>query len=353
MASEPDAEAVAERVFNAALGTMDVLAIHLGDRLGWYNALASDGPASSTELAERTGTSERYAREWLEQQAITGLLTANDDGDARRFTLPAGAAEVLTDSTSLNYLAPLARMIAGAAVQLPALQAAYREGTGVGWSEFGEDARESQADMNRPWFEHELAGALRQAPDLVARLQREGASVADIGCGAGWSTIALARTFPTAQITGFDIDQASIELANSNASSVDSTARFQVVDAAGMPEQQFDVVFAFECIHDLPYPVDVLAAARRSLHSGGTVVVMDEAVAEAFAPPGDEVERLMYGFSLLICLPDGMAHPDSAGTGTVMRPATLRRYAADAGFSDVRILPIEGFGFFRFYELVP
>ena len=112
-------------------------------------------------------------------------------------------------------------------------------------------------------------------------------------------------------------------------------------------------MFAFECIHDMPYPVEVLSAARRSLRQGGSVVVMDEAVADAFTPPGDEVERLMYGFSLLVCLPDGMSHPDSAGTGTVMRPETLRRYALDAGFSDVRVLPVEGFGFFRFYELLP
>lgn len=353
MKAEPDAEAVAGRIFNAALSTMDVLAVYLGDRLGWYRSLADDGPASPDELAQRTGTSERYAREWLEQQATTGLLIAHDDDGTRRFTLPAGAAEVLTDTSSLNYLAPLARMIAGAAVQLPALQAAYRAGAGVGWSEFGADARESQADMNRPWFERELVNALRQAPDLFARLEGDGSSIADIGCGAGWSTIALAKAFPTARVTGFDIDAASIELARRNASSLDSAAQFHLVDAAGLPEQQSDVVFAFECIHDMPYPVDVLAAARRSLRAGGTVVVMDEAVAEAFAPPGDEVERLMYGFSLLICLPDGMAHPNSAGTGTVMRPATLRRYAADAGFSDVRILPVEGFGFFRFYELVP
>lgn len=352
MKPEPDAEAVADRIFNAALSTMDVLAIYLGDRLGWYRSLASDGPASPAELAQRTGTSERYAREWLEQQATTGLLAAHDDG-TNRFTLPAGAAEVLTDTSSLNYLAPLARMIAGAAVQLPALQAAYRAGSGVGWSEFGADALESQADMNRPWFERELANALRQAPDLFARLEGERASIADIGCGAGWSTIALARALPTATITGFDIDAASVELARSNASSVNSSAQFQVIDAAGLPERQFDTVFAFECIHDMPYPVDVLAAARRSLRAGGAVVVMDEAVGEAFAPPGDEVERLMYGFSLLICLPDGLAHPHSVGTGTVMRPATLRRYAVDAGFADVRILPIEDFGFFRFYELVP
>ncbi|WP_323959257.1 methyltransferase domain-containing protein [Arthrobacter sp. JZ12] len=352
MASESTAEAVAERVFSAALGAMEILAIHLGDRLGWYRCLAGEGPSSSSELAQRTGTSERYAREWLEQQAVTGYLTADDDGGTRRFSLPAGAAEVLTDENSLNYLAPLARMIAGAAVQLPALHRAYRNGTGVSWQEFGDDARQAQADMNRPWFEHELENALRQAPDLVARLEKGGATIADIGCGAGWSTIALGRAFPDASVSGFDIDAESVDLARANAAGAGNGVEFQHIDASGLPEGQFDVVFAFECIHDMPYPVEVLSAARRSLRAGGTVVVMDEAVAEIFDPPGDEVERLMYGFSLLICLPDGMSHPDSAGTGTVMRPATLRKYAAEAGFSDARTLPIHDFGFFRFYELV-
>ncbi|GAB3549654.1 class I SAM-dependent methyltransferase [Arthrobacter tumbae] len=365
MAPEQDAEAVAERIFNAALGTIDILSIHLGDRLGWYRSLASEGPASSAELAQRTGTSERYAREWLEQQAVTGLLTALDDdndkgndkdddgGGTCRFSLPPGTAEVLTDTESLNYLAPLARMLAGAAVQLPALQEAYRAGTGVGWSEFGDDARVAQADMNRPWFERELGNALNQAPELVSRLERAGTMIGDIGCGAGWSTIALARMYPAAAVTGFDIDAESIDLARANATESGSTVEFQHIDAAGLPSDRFDAVFAFECIHDLPYPVEVLTAARQSLREGGSVVVMDEAVADAFAAPGDEVERLMYGYSLLICLPDGMAHPKSAGTGTVMRPVTLRKYALEAGFHDIRTLPIEGFGFFRFYELVP
>lgn len=353
MDPEPDADAVAERILNAALGTIDILAIHLGDRLGWYRSLAEDGPASPADLAQRTETSERYAREWLEQQAITGLLTSSDDdGGTRRFRLPPAVAEVLTDRNSLSYLAPLARMLAGAAVQLPALQNAYRNGAGVSWQEFGDDARESQADMNRPWFERELSNALRQAPGVMSRLQVPQASIADIGCGAGWSTIALGRAFPAAKVIGFDIDAESIDLARANAGT-GSVVEFQHIDAAGLPEEQFDAVFAFECIHDMPYPVDVLSAARRSLRPGGSVIVMDEAVAEFFIPPGDEVERLMYGFSLLVCLPDGMSHPDSAATGTVMRPETLRRYAGAAGFSGVRVLPIEGFGFFRFYELTP
>jgi hypothetical protein len=122
-------------------------------------------------------------------------------------------------------------------------------------------------------------------------------------------------------------------------------------DAAGLAEGGFDAAFAFECIHDMPQPVEVLAAMRRAVASGGPVVVMDEAVGDAFTAPGDEVERLMYGFSLFICLPDGMAHPSSVGTGTVMRPETLRRYAVEAGFAGVDTLPIEDFGFWRFYRL--
>jgi SAM-dependent methyltransferase len=118
-----------------------------------------------------------------------------------------------------------------------------------------------------------------------------------------------------------------------------------------MPEGQFDVAFAFECVHDMPRPVEVLAAARRALAPGGFMVVMDEAVAEEFAPPGDELERVMYGFSLFVCLPDGMSGADSVGTGTVMRPSTLRRYAEDAGFTGFEVLPIEDFGFWRFYRL--
>lgn len=353
MNEEPDAEAVAERVLAAALGMMDVLSIYLGDRLGWYRSLAAEGPATSSELAARTGSSERYAREWLQQQATTGLLTVDDDGETTRFRLPPGAAEVLTNENSLNYLAPLARMLAGAAVQLPALQDAYRAGAGVSWEDFGNEVRESQSDMNRPWFEHELGKALNQVPELVARLQEPGVEIADIGSGGGWSTIALAKVFPTARVTGFDIDAASVDLARANAAYAGSAVEFQHLDAAGLPADQFDAVFAFECLHDMPYPQDVLSGVRKSLKQGGTAVVMDESVAETFDPPGTEVERLMYGFSLLICLPDGMSHPNSAGTGTVMRPEILRRYASAAGFAKFRILPIQDFGFFRFYELAP
>lgn len=345
-----DADTFAEHLFGAANHTLEIMSAYIGDRLGWYRALAEHS-ATPEELAVRTDTHPRYAREWLEQQAVIGWLEVTDDGDTRRFRLPEAAVEVLTDEHSLAYLAPLARML-GVFVQVPDLLEAYRTGGGVTWEQFGADARESQADMNRPWFEHQLPTEFRDTDAIDSVLRRTGAKVADIGFGGGWSSIAIARAYPEATVDGFDIDEASVEMAQRNAAEagVDDRVRFIHTDAAAI-DGEYDAVFFFECVHDMPRPVDVLSAARRIVRPGGIVVVMDEAVGDEFTAPGDDVERLMYGLSLLICLPDGMSHQPSAGTGTVFRPSTLRRYAQEAGFSDIEVLPISDFGFWRFYQL--
>ena len=333
------------------------MAIYLGDRLGWYRSLADDGPATAEELAARTSTHPRYAREWLEQQAVSSWLDVTDHPDPaeRRFALSPATAEVLTDSDSLNYLAPLPRLFAASVGALPELLAAYRDGGGVSWSHLGTDAREGQADMNRPWYERMLAPALARCPEVHERLGTAGAVIADIGCGAGWSTIALARAYPSATLRGLDVDEPSVALARENAvqAGVDDRVTFAHVDATTQPPGIHDAVFAFECVHDMPRPVEVLRAARDSLVHDGFVVVMDEAVADEFAPDGDELERLMYGFSVLICLPDGMSSPGSAGTGTVMRRTRLEAYATEAGFGSVEVLPTGEFGLWRFYLLRP
>lgn len=352
----PTSAELAERVFGAILGTVDIMSVYLGDRLGWYRSLAADGPATAPALARRTDTHPRYAREWLEQQAVTGLLAVDEpseDGDSRTYSIPAATAEVMTDESSLNYLAPLARMFGAVGPQFAELLQAYRTGGGVSWDQFGADARESQADANRPWYELRLADALAGVPELHEALSVPGVTICDVGSGAGWSSIAIARAYPNATVRGFDIDPPSVAMATTNATEqgVSDRVSFTAGDAATMPDGEFDVAFAFECVHDMPRPVEVLAAARRSLAPGGFMVVMDEAVAEEFAPDGDEVERVMYGFSLFVCLPDGMSGADSVGTGTVMRPSTLRRYAEAAGFTGFEVLPIEDFGFWRFYRL--
>lgn len=348
-------DALSERVFEAALGAIDLFSVYLGDRLGCYRAMADGTPVTPADLAARCDIAERYAREWLEQQATSGLVTAVTQDGEQRFRLEPAAVEVFTDRTSLNFLAPLARMLGAAAGQLPALLEAYRSGGGISWEQFGVDARESQAEMNRPWFEQRLAGALAEVDSLHTLLARPGARIADVGFGFGWSSIALARAYPEATVDGFDVDEASVLAARGNASAAGlaDRVRFSLANAAALPEAAYDVVFAFECLHDMPQPVEVLAAARRALRPGGLVVVMDEAVGEALSAPGNEVDRLMYGFSLLVCLPDGLSHPPSVGTGTVMRRSVLTNYATEGGFAAVDVLPIDDFSFFRFYALHP
>ena len=347
-------DAFVERLFGAVLGTMDLHAVYLGDRLGYYRALTT-GPLTSAELAARTGTAERYAREWLEQQAVTGVLVTDPDVDAaqRRYTLPAAHVAPLTDVLDLGHVAPLARAVIGFVKQTDLLVTAFRTGGGVSWAEHGADAREGQAAANRPLFLGPLGREYLPAIADVDAALRAGGRVADVGCGLGWSSIGIALAYPDCTVDGYDVDGPSVEAARRNAreAGVDDRVRFHAVDAAAVDTGPYDAVFAFECVHDLPDPVAVLAAMRRLAGERGAVVVMDERVAETFTAPGDEVERLMYGYSLMCCLADGMAHAPSAGTGTVMRPATLRRYAVEAGFADVEVLDVAN-DFFRFYRLV-
>lgn len=352
---------VASRLMAAALGTLDLLVIALGERLGYYRLLAERAPLTAPSLAAVSRTAPRYAREWLEQQAVTGLIEVLDpaeEPDARRYRLRPGVAEVLADPDQLTYLAPLARQLAAAARQLPALTQAYRNGEGVPWAAYGADMRESQADMNRPGYLRLLTDDWLSALPAVQRRLRAAppARVADIGCGAGWSCIGLAQGYPMILVDGYDLDPASVELAQSNVADAGLADRVRIhqADITITPTDRgpYDLVTAFECLHDMPRPVPALAAMRRLAGPAGTVLVADMKAARQFNAPGDDVERLLYGFSLLICLPDSMSTPGSAATGTVLRPGTLRDYAIRAGYTRVDTLPVEH-DLWRFYHLQP
>jgi SAM-dependent methyltransferase len=275
---------------------------------------------------------------------------------ARRYRLPTGHREVLTERESLNYLAPLAQIAVGAVYPIHAVLAAYRTGGGVGFGEYGADLREGQAGMNRNLFLYELGQQhLPAIPDLHARLQADPpARIADIGCGVGWSSIGLAQAYPNVRVDGFDLDGPSIDEAWANARRYGLTDRltFHARDAGdAVLNGRYDLVTAFECVHDLGDPVAVLRTMRRLAGDRGVVLVMDERVGDTFTAKGNEVEWMMYGWSVLHCLPVGMAeHQPSAATGTVMRTETLQCYALDAGFQRVEVLPIDNF-FFRFYRL--
>ena len=353
-------DAFAERLFGMALGAYELMTVHLGDRLGLYRALAGRDGTTEAELAGAAGIDERYAREWLEQQAVAGILEVDDpsaDAADRRYRLPGGHAEALTDPESLAYVTPMARFAASFGGVLPAIEDAFRSGGGVAWEDFGAFGREAQAEANRPLFANLLGTEwLPAIPDVHRRLTADPpARVADVACGGGWSSVGIARAYPTVQVDGFDLDEASIELARANAAEagVDDRVRFHVRDAGDEElAGAYQLVTVFEAIHDLSQPVSVLSAMRRLAAEDGVVLVMDERVADTFTAPGDEVERLMYTYSILCCLPAGLADRPSAATGTVMRTDTLRGYAEEAGFARLEVLPIEH-ETFRFYRLRP
>jgi ubiquinone/menaquinone biosynthesis C-methylase UbiE len=177
--------------------------------------------------------------------------------------------------------------------------------------------------------------------------------VADIGCGTGWSSIGMALAYPKIHVDGFDMDGASITDARKNAKQADlnERVRFETRDASDPAlSGQYDLVTAFECIHDMADPVGALTNMRRLAGKSGSVIIMDERAGEHFSAAGNPIEHFLYGFSILGCLPAAMTESPSAATGTVMRPKTLRWYALKAGFCDVETLPIDN-DFYRFYRL--
>ncbi len=352
-------EALVERLFTAAIDTLEIASVHLGHRLGFYRALAEGGPATPTELAARTGTVERYAREWLEQQAVAGFLSVDDAGAAakeRHYGLPEAYQPIFVDADNLNYLAPLATLAISVLGPLEALLAAYRGGGGVPYEAYGADTRDGIGALNRPGFVNQLAEWLSSIPEVNTRLEGEPpARVGDIACGSGWSSIALARAYPRVTVDAIDVDPASIEAARANVAAAGLGHRIQPVlhDASDpSPGGRYDLITIFEALHDMNHPVEALRAIRTMLAAGGSVIIADEGVAEHFTAPGDELERFNYGWSILHCLPVGMLDQDSAGTGTMIRPDTVRAYATEAGFGRIDVLPIEH-DFWRFYRLVP
>lgn len=353
-------DAFIERFFQSAAGAFCLFSIYIGDRLGLYRALAEAGPLTSAELARRTSTHERYIREWLEQQTVAGILSVQNEnhGSAtRRFSIPPGHVEPLIDCGSLNYMVPMAQLLVGAVRPLQSVLEAYRKGGGVSFDEYGGDLRDGQAAINYPAFWNQLPGEwLPSIADVHIRLKSEPpARVADIGCGYGWSSLGMARGYDRIHVDGFDLDVPSIERAQENAKRNKLTDRvhFQVRDV-GDPslEGQYDLVTAFECVHDMNNPVSALRTMRRLAKKNGTVLIVDERVGDTFTAKGNDVEWMMYGWSILHCLPVGMTEKGAAGTGTVMRTDTLKHYAQEAGFRNVEVLPIEHF-FFRFYRLTP
>ena len=359
MPADTSSDALVPRLFEQTIGMFDVMSLYVGDRLGLYRSLRDDGPATAPELAERVKIDTRYAREWLEQQAATGLLEVDDAAaaaDERRYALPPGHAAPLLDPDSPYSIAPLARSAVACAKVLPQLLEAFRSGGGVEWADYGADMIEAQGDFNRPWLVNSFGSEMLPAmPPIHQRLMAQPAArVADVACGTGWAAISIARAYPTVTVDGFDLDPSSIELAreNARAAGVGDRVSFECRDAADPAAAgQYDLAVIVEAVHDMSRPVDVLSAVRGMLRPDGVLLVADEKTEDTFTAPAGEIERLLYGFSVFTCLPSAMTERPTAGTGTVIREDTMRRYATDAGFATFERLDEPELDMLRFYRL--
>ena len=351
-------EGLAERLFMEGVGTFHLQCVYLGVKLGLFRALAEGGPQTAAELAKAVGLDAWYVREWLQAETTAGLVHANsDDLRAARFSAAPGVAETLVDETHPAYVGGLSFAAAAVGGVMASLVDAFRSGAGVPYSAYGPEAIEAQATLNRPAFVNSLVAEwLPAIPDVLARLHDDAhpARVLDVGCGVGWAAIELAKAFPRIHVDGHDLDDESISQARRNAANHDVSDRvtFEVGDAktGGWGEGHHDLVLFFECVHDMARPVEALAAARRTLAPGGTVIVMDERLADT-PQPGDPTETFFATASVLWCLPQSRVEPDCEAPGTVMRPATFEAIARRAGWSGVDVLPIEH-PFWRFYRLV-
>jgi 2-polyprenyl-3-methyl-5-hydroxy-6-metoxy-1,4-benzoquinol methylase len=360
---DPDEQrtnALVERLFGSFVAGAELLTVELGRRLGLYAALAVGGPATSTELGSATGISERYAREWLEQQAAAGLVdVAQETGvrTTRSFELPAAHVPVLLDADHPANLIAFAPFLTGLGLTLPAVAEAYRSGAGVSFEQFGAELRHGISLGNRPMFVNELAGWIDHLPDVAQRL-RAGGSVLDVGCGVGHSSTAIATSFPAVTVEGIDMDSASVVEARTAAAAAGLSDRVRFTlgnasDATDLPGAAggYQLVTIFEALHDMGDPVGGLRAARGLLAGGGVVLVADERVSDEFQAPAGEVDRLMHAASVLHCLPATMAESQTTANGTVLRASTVRRWAHAAGFTTTE-LPIEN-PLWRFYRLDP
>lgn len=343
---ESRVEEFAGGLFGACLAAMELANVELGIRLGLYQFLAGAGPLTSAELASRSGIAERYAREWLEQQAAAGVVAVDDTSKAaeeRRFELPNAHAHVLLDDDSEACMKACAAVVPWVAKAIDIMVEEFRNGTGASFGLF--DLHDLQAAFTRPVFVNHLTqNWLPSLPEVQAKLDG-GAPVriAEVGCGEGLAAITIARAYPNAEVDGFDLDDASIAVAQSEAAAagVGNRARFQVRDAADPTiEGEYDLVMAIEMLHDVPDPVGILRTMKSLAGPSGAVLVVDERAEEHFTVPSSEMERFFYAFSTLHCLAVSMQN-GGAGTGTVIRPDTVRSYALEAGFQTIETLDVD------------
>ena len=343
----------AKQVFGALQGAVTAGMIHLGDRLGLYRALA-EGPATSAELAARTGLHERWVREWLRQQGAAGLLEWDA---AERFGLSPEGRAVLADENHPAFGGGMFSQLPQTMAVLERLPEAFASGLGLPYDAFGPEGARGIERGFAPWYRTFLVPlAIPSLEGMRERLER-GARVADVGCGSGVALLELARAFPRSEFHGFELSKHAIARAEANrVEAALANARFHDARGEALPaDGSFDLVLSFDCLHDMTRPAEVAAAVRRSLRPDGTWFVADIKGRGSFAADVEKnpMAALMYGMSVMTCMSSALSEPGGAGLGTLGLPeSALRALGEAAGFTRFRALDL-GHPVNAFYELRP
>jgi SAM-dependent methyltransferase len=343
-------ELFTERLLVETNAAMSCLNLYLGYRLNLFRSLMGKQRSTPKELAAITGCSERYVKEWLECMTAGGYLVQEP---TERYSLPLEHAAVLVDHDDASFAMPFVCFIPALAGVLPKLEDAFRSGEGVPIENYDEGSREAIGQGNRSLFISEYVDKwLPKLPDVVERLKAGGKAV-DVGCGAGWSSIALAKKFPDVRIDAVDPDFAAIKQArrNANQEGVTDQIRFYCSTIERAPlGSRYDLVTAFDCLHMMAYPVQALKVMRRLISFDGAVLIAEKAVGDTLESNGNLLGHMSYNLSVLHCLPLAMDFPETAAIGAVMGFSKLKGYATQSGFSKVEVLPIEN-RLLRFYRL--
>lgn len=312
------------------------LMLHLGDRLGLYRAMAGAGPITSATLAERTGTSERYVREWLGNQAAGGYVVYRPD-DAT-YELPAEQAMVVAHDDSPVFLAGAFETIASCYADHDQFADAFRTGAGIDWHAHDDRLFTGINRMFRPGYAAHLVDGWLPALDGVVEKLRSGAAVADLGCGLGASTLILAQAFERSSFRGFDLHEPSIEAAREAAVDlgIQSRATFEVATGSDFPGTRYDLVCLFDALHDMGDPVGVGRRIRESLAPDGTLMLVEPRAGDAVEDNLNPVGRAYYGLSTVICTPGSLAQDVGLALGAQAGERRITGVLHEAGFSRVR-----------------
>jgi 2-polyprenyl-3-methyl-5-hydroxy-6-metoxy-1,4-benzoquinol methylase len=335
---------VDENKLNAFIGQMlsdlggasSVAMVRMGDALGLYKMIGAKGPMTSSELAKAAKVDERYAREWLSHQAASNYLAY--DAESARFSLTPEQAMVFANEESPVYMMGGFDLMAAILENQSKVQTAFKSGGGVAWGEQAGCMFCAVARFFRPGYHNNLVTSWLPALEgVVAKLER-GAKVADIGCGHGWSTVLMAKSFPKSQFIGFDFHPGSIEDAQAHAKShgVSANARFEVGLAKDYPGKDFDLVTCFDCLHDMGDPAGAAAHIRQSLKADGTWMIVEPMAGNSLNENLNPVGRLFYAGSTMICIPTSLSQEVGAALGAQAGEAKLREVIKTGGFKSVR-----------------